>query len=138
MSLNKFASIAMAIMLATTLASCSKQEEAKVDKTADKAAAEVKAKAEADAKAAAAAAKELEAREVAIEAYVYAYPLVTMEMTRRVMTNVAAPEGTRAPMGQLRSTREPIPTPSSGTSPRRTPTRSTRRRGSTWRRSPGC
>ena len=28
------------------------------------------------------------------------YPLVTMEMTRRVMTNVAAPEGNRAPMGQ--------------------------------------
>ncbi len=37
----------------------------------------------------------------AIEAYIYGYPLVTMEMTRRVMTNVAAPEGTRAPMGQL-------------------------------------
>jgi hypothetical protein len=45
--------------------------------------------------------KELEARETAIEAYIYGYPLVTMEMTRRVMTNVAAPEGTRAPMGQL-------------------------------------
>lgn len=37
----------------------------------------------------------------AVEAYVFGYPLVTMEMTRRVMTNVAAPEGTRAPMGQL-------------------------------------
>lgn len=37
----------------------------------------------------------------AVEAYVYGYPLITMEMTRRVMTNVAAPEGTRAPMGQL-------------------------------------
>lgn len=45
--------------------------------------------------------KELEARERAIEAYIYGYPLVTMEVTRRVMTNVAAPEGTRAPMGQL-------------------------------------
>lgn len=43
----------------------------------------------------------LEAREAAIEAYVYGYPLVTMEMTRRIMTNVAAPEGTRAPMGQF-------------------------------------
>ena len=30
----------------------------------------------------------------AFEAYVYGYPLVTMEMTRRVMTNVAAAEGT--------------------------------------------
>ena len=38
---------------------------------------------------------------VASDAYVYGYPLVTMEMTRRVMTNVAQPEGTHAPMGQL-------------------------------------
>ena len=45
--------------------------------------------------------REFEARETAIEAYIFGYPLVTMEMTRRVMTNVAAPEGTRAPMGQL-------------------------------------
>lgn len=37
----------------------------------------------------------------AIDAYVYGYPLVTMEMTRRVMTNVREPEGTRAPMGQF-------------------------------------
>jgi len=36
-----------------------------------------------------------------IEAYIYGYPLVTMEMTRRVMTNVREPEGTRAPMGQF-------------------------------------
>lgn len=38
---------------------------------------------------------------LATEAYVYGYPLVTMEMTRRIMTNVAAPVGTRAPMGQF-------------------------------------
>src|SRR5499427_7990913 len=38
---------------------------------------------------------------LATDAYVYGYPLVTMEMTRRVMTNVASPEGTRAPMGQF-------------------------------------
>lgn len=44
---------------------------------------------------------ELEAREQAIGAYIYGYPLVTMEYTRRVMTNVAAPEGTHAPMGQF-------------------------------------
>lgn len=37
----------------------------------------------------------------AIEAYTYAYPLVTMEYTRRVITNVASPEGTKAPMGQI-------------------------------------
>lgn len=38
---------------------------------------------------------------VAAEAYVYGYPLVTMEITRRVMTSTAAPEGTHAPMGQF-------------------------------------
>lgn len=38
---------------------------------------------------------------LATDAYIYGYPLVTMEMTRRVITNVAAPEGTHAPMGQL-------------------------------------
>ena len=45
--------------------------------------------------------REFEARETAIEGYIFGYPLVTMEMTRRIMTNVAAPEGTRAPMGQF-------------------------------------
>jgi hypothetical protein len=91
------AAAAAAIALVALLAACGKQEEAKVDK----AAAELKAKAEADAKAAADLAKEAEARALAIEGYVYAYPLVTMEMTRRIMTNVASPEGTRAPMGQF-------------------------------------
>jgi hypothetical protein len=38
---------------------------------------------------------------LATDAYIYGYSLVTMEFTRRVMTNVAAPEGTRAPMGQF-------------------------------------
>ena len=42
----------------------------------------------------------------ALEAYVYAYPLVTMEYTRRVMTNVAEPQGTKAPMGQIGRLRE--------------------------------
>jgi len=45
--------------------------------------------------------KEAEAREAAIDAYVYAYPLVTMEITRRVMTNVETPGGSKAPMGQF-------------------------------------
>ena len=38
---------------------------------------------------------------LATDAYIYGYPLVTMEMTRRVMTNVDKPVGTRAPMGQF-------------------------------------
>ena len=48
----------------------------------------------------------IEAVPEGIEAYIYGYPLVTMEMTRRVMTNVAKPEGTRAPMGQFVRMRE--------------------------------
>jgi hypothetical protein len=37
--------------------------------------------------------------QIATDAYIYGYPLVTMEMTRRISTNVAKPTGTRAPMG---------------------------------------
>ena len=77
-------------VLAVMLVACGgKTEPAKTEK----------AKTEAAAKADEAAAKEKEALETGIDAYVYGYPLVTMEMTRRVMTNVAQPEGTRAPMG---------------------------------------
>ena len=43
---------------------------------------------------------------IAEEAYIFGYPLVTMEMTRRVVTNVATPEGARAPMGQIVKMRE--------------------------------
>jgi hypothetical protein len=87
------------IVLCAALASlvaCGKEE----PKT-DKVVAEAKAKSEADAKGLEAAAKELEAREIAIDAYIYAYPLVTMEITRRVMTNVDQPVGSKAPMGQF-------------------------------------
>jgi hypothetical protein len=59
-----------------------------------------------DKAAAEAAAKEKEALDTAVDAYVYAYPLVTMEYTRRALTNVAAPEGTKAPMGQFVRMRE--------------------------------
>ncbi|WP_429808981.1 DUF1254 domain-containing protein [Ensifer sp. B1-9] len=38
---------------------------------------------------------------LAVEAYIYAYPLVTMEVTRRVITNVAESKGTRGPMGHV-------------------------------------
>jgi hypothetical protein len=38
---------------------------------------------------------------IAVEAYVYGYPLVTMDQTRRVTTNVAVAGDQRAPMGQF-------------------------------------
>jgi hypothetical protein len=38
---------------------------------------------------------------IASDAYIYGYPMVTMEMTRRVISNVPKAEGTRAPMGTL-------------------------------------
>jgi len=38
---------------------------------------------------------------LATDAYIYGYPLVTMDMTRRVMTNVPSVQGTRGPMGQF-------------------------------------
>jgi hypothetical protein len=37
----------------------------------------------------------------AVDAYIYGYPLVTMDMTRKQLTNVAAPVGSRGPMGQV-------------------------------------
>ncbi len=42
----------------------------------------------------------------ATDAYIYGYPLVTMEMTRRVISNVAQPDGLHAPMGQISKARE--------------------------------
>jgi hypothetical protein len=48
---------------------------------------------------------EEQALKLGTEAYVTGYPLVTMEMTRRVMTNVAEPRGTHAPMGQFANLR---------------------------------
>src|SRR5260370_3315683 len=46
-----------------------------------------------------------EALAIATEAYIYGYPLVTMEISRRVMTNIAKPGGQHAPMGQFGSLR---------------------------------
>src|SRR5215510_557307 len=42
-----------------------------------------------------------EAADIGMDAYVYGYPLVTKEMTRRVMTNADRPTGQHAPMGQF-------------------------------------
>ena len=41
----------------------------------------------------------------AIDAYIYGYPLLVMDVTRRQLTNVAEAGPTRAPMGQLRRLR---------------------------------
>ena len=51
-----------------------------------------------------------EARAIATDAYLYGYPLVTAELTRRVMTNAAAPGGWNAPTGQFAHMRS-YPTP---------------------------
>ena len=42
---------------------------------------------------------EEQATEIGAEVYIYGYPLVTMAMTRRVMTNTADPVGLRSPWG---------------------------------------
>lgn len=47
-----------------------------------------------------------DAAALAIDAYQFGYPLVTMEYTRRVLTNAVAPDAKAAPMGQLVRMRE--------------------------------
>jgi len=94
MNANKVLISLAAALVAVALIGCTKQEAAKVEKAVDKVAVEAKVAAEN-------VAKEVEAREIAIETYMYAYPLVTMEITRRVMTNTEKPEGSKAPMGQF-------------------------------------
>ena len=80
-------------LLALSFVACGKKEAPPVDTAKEQAAAD-------------SAAKEKEMLETAIDAYVYAYPLVTMEYTRRALTNTEKPEGTKAPMGQFVRMRE--------------------------------
>ncbi len=42
-----------------------------------------------------------DAVKTAVDAYVYGYPLVTMDMTRKQFTNVATADAAHAPMGQI-------------------------------------
>ncbi|ACK72210.1 protein of unknown function DUF1254 [Gloeothece citriformis PCC 7424] len=44
---------------------------------------------------------EEQAFQLGIEAYIYGYPLVLMEISRALMTSVAAPEGMKAPINQF-------------------------------------
>ena len=97
MRISAVSRIAAIAAVALALAGCDKQAET----AAVKAGNEVKKDVAAGAKAAEALAREAEAREIAIDAYMYAYPMVTMEITRRVMTNVEQPVGSKAPMGQF-------------------------------------
>jgi hypothetical protein len=53
---------------------------------------------------------EQETRDIARDAYIYAYPMLVMEMTRRVGTNVEKAEGAHAPMNQIANIRA-FPTP---------------------------
>jgi hypothetical protein len=57
---------------------------------------------------------ESEAADIATEAYVHAYPLVSMEFARRGLTNVPTAEDIKAPMGQIARMRV-YPKPSSRT-----------------------
>jgi hypothetical protein len=50
--------------------------------------------------------REAEAFKLHSEACIYGYPLVIMEILRSVMTNVAAPEGFHAPLGQFAHVRQ--------------------------------
>jgi hypothetical protein len=43
----------------------------------------------------------MEKHKIVREAYLYGYPLVTLDMTRKHETNVRVPDGAHAPMGQL-------------------------------------
>src|ERR1700675_5084717 len=43
----------------------------------------------------------MEAMSLAVDAYVYGYPLVTFDTVRRQQTNVAVPDAEHAPMGQM-------------------------------------
>jgi hypothetical protein len=44
---------------------------------------------------------EKQASEIGTDVYIYGYPLITLEMTRRLTTNTPEPVGLRAPMGQF-------------------------------------
>ena len=66
-----------------------------------------------------------EASDLGVEAYIYGYPLVTMEYTRRVIDQRREPEGTTGSDGPVRDAARVSRMRRSRTSRRPTPTRST-------------
>jgi len=43
----------------------------------------------------------LEAIGIAVDAYIYGYPLITFDTVRKQQTNVAKPDAEHSPMGQM-------------------------------------
>ena len=70
-----------------------------------------------------------EAKQIALDAYVYGYSLITTDVTRVQMSNVAIVEELRAPTGTFFNIKR-YPPATIAACPRRTPTPSTRSRGS--------
>ena len=75
---------------------------------------------------------EQELRDTAIDAYVYAYPMVLMELARRQATAVQSPADGKAPMNQF-GHKTAFPDPTATGTPGPAPTRCIRACGSTSR-----
>jgi hypothetical protein len=93
MTRTKLISMVLSAVLCLTLTACGeKAEKAKAEKAA----------AEASAKAAADKARADEIAKIGVDAVVYGLPIVIAELTKRVQTNVAAPQpDSHAPVNQL-------------------------------------
>src|SRR5512137_60562 len=101
MKLNVTGRIALALLVAMSIAACGQKADTSA---ADKAKADEQAKtaaATAAAAAAASAAKEKEALEAGVEAVAYGFPLVIMDATRKKISNVATPGAFAAPINQF-------------------------------------
>ena len=75
---------------------------------------------------------EQELRDTAIDAYVYAYPMVLMELARRQNAAVQSPADGKAPMNQF-GHKTAFPDPTATGTPGPAPTRCIRACGSTSR-----
>ena len=78
----------------------------------------------------------MEAVGIAVDTYIYGYPLVTFDMMRKQQTDVATPDAEHAPMGQMIKMRA-IPGSTTTAARRPTPTRCTPKSGWTFPRSRG-